>query len=282
MADAPVATPVAGTSPSASGEARRPTVIVDDLSVIYRVLVGGSGRGHAATGEADKKPAEKPGLVRRLTERRRLTARRIREVKAVRGVSFTVNHGDVLGLIGSNGSGKSTLLRAIAGLVPATAGSVHASSEPTLLGVNAALVGDLSGERNILLGGLAMGMSRREIESRVDEIADLAGLTDFIDMPMKTYSSGMAARLRFAIAASAAPDILLIDEALATGDAAFRKKSEGKIRELKESAASVLIVSHTMSDVESNCNRAIWLDQGVIRLDGDVAPVLKAYQDSVK
>lgn len=264
----------------------RPIIIVDQLHVTYRVLVGAStGKPHASAPVAGTDPQqvdEPRNAMQRFLYRRKVRTRHYRDVLAIRGVSFTINHGDVVGIIGSNGSGKSTLLRGIAGLVPATEGAIYANGQPTLLGVNAALIGDLSGYRNIILGCLSMGMTRKQVDERMDEIAQLSTLGDFLDLPMKTYSSGMAAKLRFAIAASTAPDILLIDEALATGDAAFRKTSEAKIQQLRNDAAAVVIVSHTLSDVENNCNRAIWIDKGTLKLDGDVEPVLKAYQDSIK
>lgn len=263
-----------------------PIIVVQDLHVTYRVIVGattGKPGGGTSASSGDNQQSDEPlNAVQKFLRRRKVRTRHYRDVKAIRGVSFTVNHGDVVGIIGSNGSGKSTLLRGIAGLVPATQGAIFAAGQPTLLGVNAALIGDLSGYRNITLGCLAMGMSRKDIDAKMADIAELSTLGDFLDLPMKTYSSGMAAKLRFAIAASTAPDILLIDEALATGDAAFRKTSEKKIKQLRESAAAVIIVSHTLSDVERNCNRAIWIDKGVLKLDGQVKPVLKAYQDSIK
>ena len=154
-------------------------------------------------------------------------ARGVREVHAVKGVSFTAYRGEAIGLIGSNGSGKSTLLRAIAGLLPAESGKVYTDGQPSLLGVNAALMNDLTGERNVVLGGLAMGMSPRAGQaSATRSIVDFSGINekgDFITLPMRTYSSGMAARLRFSIAAAKDHDVLLIDEALATGDAKFQQ-----------------------------------------------------------
>ena len=161
----------------------------------------------------------------------------MRKVHAVAGVSFTAYRGEAIGLIGSNGSGKSTLLRAIAGLLPAESGKVYTDGQPSLLGVNAALMNDLTGERNVILGGLAMGMSREEIRERYQEIVDFSGINekgDFITLPMRTYSSGMAARLRFSIAAAKDHDVLMIDEALATGDRSFQKRSEDRIRELRK------------------------------------------------
>jgi teichoic acid transport system ATP-binding protein len=244
-----------------------PTVIVDNLEIVYRVYGAPAAHG--------------PGTLRRLGRRGEPTAAArpvIRRVHAVRGVSFIAHHGDAIGLVGRNGSGKSTLLRAVAGLLPPHRGTVYTGSQPALLGVNAALMNDLSGERNIELGCLALGMTRREIKAKRDEIAEFAGLGDFLSLPMRTYSSGMAARLRFAIAAAQTPDVLLIDEALATGDAEFRQRSEQRIRELREQAGTVFLVSHSLSVVRETCNRAIWLDQGQVVMDGPAETVLDAYE----
>src|SRR5215204_1298661 len=136
--------------------------------------------------------------------------RKKREIKAVRDVSFSVRAGESIGMVGGNGAGKSTLLAGIAGLLPITKGAVYARSRPTLLGVAAALQPALSGRRNILLGGLALGLSRSEIDAKANEIIEFSGLQDFIDLPMRAYSSGMRARLQFSIASAVAPDILLI------------------------------------------------------------------------
>jgi teichoic acid transport system ATP-binding protein len=142
------------------------------------------------------------------------------------------------------------------------------------------MMNDLTGDRNVVLGCLAMGMSPAEIEQRYDEIVEFSGIGEFIDLPMSTYSSGMAARLKFAIASAKAHDILLVDEALATGDAEFRVRSEKKIHELREQAGTVFLVSHSLDVVLDTCNRAIWLDKGVLRLDGPVEEVVDAYNKS--
>ena len=182
-----------------------PTVVVDNLHVVYRVYGAGGNKGTAAT-----------SLMRLVRRQRRVS---IREVHAIRGISFVVNHGDVVGVIGRNGSGKSTLLRAIAGLLPAEQGAVYTSGQAALLGVNAALLDDLTGERNVVLGCLAMGMPPAEVKARYQQIVDFSGVGNFIDLPMRAYSTGMAQRLRFAIASAKSHEILMIDEALATGDA---------------------------------------------------------------
>src|SRR5690606_2022475 len=143
--------------------------------------------------------------------------------------------------------------------------------------VNAALVKQLSGERNIILGGLALGLTREEIEERFDDIVEFAGIGDAVQLPMSAYSSGMAARLRFAISTAAVPDVLMIDEALATGDAAFRQRSKERIEEIRHAAGTVFFVSHSLASVRAMCNRAIWLDKGVVRADGPVDEIADQY-----
>lgn len=222
--------------------------------------------------------------TRRPTLRRLLsqpgTARRVREVHAVRGVSFEVREGEAVGLIGRNGSGKSTLLRAISGLQPVDRGEIYASASPVLLGVGAALHQELSGRRNIFLGGTALGMSRADLAARADDIIDFAGVRDSIDLPLRTYSAGMQARLQFAIASALTPDLLLIDEALAVGDQEFRQRSRARIDELLEKASTVFLVSHSMLSVREICSRALWMDGGVVRADGPVEEVVSAYEAS--
>jgi teichoic acid transport system ATP-binding protein len=250
---------------------RTPTVICDDVHVTYRV-------------PADRErgtPSESSGRIARLA-RRGARRRPVREVHAVRGVSFTAYEGDAIGLVGRNGSGKSTLLRVIAGLLPPSSGRVWAHGQPSLLGVNAALMPELSGARNVVLGGLALGLSREEIDSRFDDIVDFAGVRDAIGRPMRTYSSGMGSRLRFAIATARTPPVLLVDEALATGDAEFRSRSEKRIRALREDAGTVFLVSHSLSSVRRSCNRALWIERGALRMDGGVDEVADAYGASVK
>ncbi|GER21919.1 ABC transporter ATP-binding protein [Zafaria cholistanensis] len=263
--DRPADSAPAGSAPAQSGpSARRPVVVVDDLHVKYKVYSSGKAAGAAAN--------------RKLFTR----TRGLREVHAVRGVSFTAYENESIGIIGSNGSGKSTLMRTIVGLTPPASGAVYASSRPNLLGVGAALIPDLSGDKNITLGGLALGYTRKEVEALREEIVSFAELEDFIDLPMKTYSSGMSARLKFAIAASKQHEILIVDEALAVGDARFRQRSEARIREIRENAGTVFLVSHSMKSILDTCNRVIWINKGVLEMDGDPATVVRAYKESKK
>ena len=197
----------------------------------------------------------------------------------MRGVSFEAYRGEAIGLIGPNGSGKSTLLRAVAGLMTPSQGAVWTRGQASLLGVSAAMMKSMSGEQNIVLGCLAIGMTPAEIAEEFDSICEFAGIGEFVHLPMNTYSSGMGARLRFAIAAARAPDILLIDEALATGDVKFRRRSEKRIRELREQAGTVFLVSHGLGIIRETCTRTIWLEDGKIVLDGDSNTVVDAYEE---
>lgn len=196
---------------------------------------------------------------------------------ALQNIDLEIEAGSTIGLIGPNGSGKSTLLRAIAGLLPPHEGAVYTDGQPSLLGVNAALMRELTGERNIVLGCYAMGMTPAEVREKYQEIVDFSGIDEFVQLPMSTYSSGMGARLRFAISSAKTHDVLLIDEALATGDREFRKKSEQRIRQIRESAGTVFLVAHDLKVIEQTCNRVIWLHKGKIKMDGDPKEVLAAY-----
>ena len=248
-----------------------PSLIVDDLHVTYRVF-GARKRGVAGP---------TPGALTRVLNRARGHVGAVTEVPAVRGVSFVARHGEAIGLIGRNGSGKSTLLRAIAGVLPPTSGRVFVSGRPALLGVNAVLMNELTGERNVYIGGLAMGLTPEQVSERFDDIVEFSGIGDFIYLPMKTYSSGMGARLRFAISSAAVPDIMMIDEALATGDAEFRRRSAKRVAALRKDATTVFLVSHSIRQVRQICSRAIWLEKGVVRMDGPVGEVCDAYEESV-
>ncbi|MFF7312928.1 ATP-binding cassette domain-containing protein [Streptomyces sp. NPDC008137] len=247
-----------------------PTVVADGVDIVYRVNGTGAGRGSATA-----------ALNRIVRRKKTEKAAGVRRVHAVRNVSFVAYKGEAIGLIGTNGSGKSTLLKAVAGLLPVENGRIYTHGQPSLLGVNAALMNDLTGERNVHLGGLAMGMSREQIRDRYEEIVDFSGINekgDFITLPMRTYSSGMAARLRFSIAAAKDHDVLLIDEALATGDRSFQKRSEQRIRELRKHAGTVFLVSHNNKSIRDTCDRVLWLERGELLMDGPTEDVLKEYE----
>ncbi len=252
-----------GATPPAPSTAEQ-TVVVDQVHLNYRIL-GKTRRGGA------------PTALRRMLLREAAPGQR--SVHAVRGVSFTAYRGEAIGLIGPNGSGKSTLLRAIAGLMTPSRGVVWTRGQASLLGVSAAMIGAMTGDQNIVLGCLAIGMTPDQIAEQYDAICEFAGIGKFVHLPMSTYSSGMSARLRFAIAAARSPDILLIDEALATGDARFRRRSELRIRELREQAGTVFLVSHGLGIIRKTCTRAIWLEHGKIIVDGDADAVVDAYEN---
>lgn len=237
-------------------------IVADDVHIDYRVYASG------------KRVTTRESL---LSLRSIRGGRDLQTVPALRGVSFTATEGESIGVVGHNGSGKSTLFRAMTGLIPPSEGRIFARERPVLLGVNAALVPELSGENNIRLGLLAMGFTPEEAAEHVDEIADFAELNDFIYHPMRTYSSGMAARLKFAIASAKAHSILLIDEALAVGDRRFRAKSEKRISELRGSAGLVMIVSHSVSSLKETCERVLWVHKGELIADGPTSDVISEY-----
>lgn len=200
---------------------------------------------------------------------------------AVRNVTFDAIEGETIGVIGRNGSGKSSLLRAIAGLMPVASGEILATATPVLLGVGAALKGDLTGRQNILLGGTALGLTRREVNERLDEIIEFSGLRDSIDRLFRTYSSGMKARLQFAVSTAVQPHILLVDEALSVGDEDFKERSNERIQDLVGDASTVFLVSHSLRTIQERCDRVLWLDKGTQRMWGPAADVVLAYQTEI-
>ena len=240
-------------------------VKVEDLSITYRTTF-------------ERKPTLKQALIRFGRGQRA-----VREIEALRNVSFEVRTGTAMGIIGSNGAGKSTLMRAMAGILPPTTGSVEVwGKASTLLALGVGFNKDLSGRENIILGGLASGLSRREVEERAEDVAEWTELGDFIDMPMRTYSSGMSARVGFSVAVHMKPDILMIDEALSTGDAKFREKANAKMAELRESARAMFLVSHGLGSIKEMCNEAIWLNKGELMMRGEPEDVVDAYMKFVK
>ncbi|MDZ4091192.1 MAG: ABC transporter ATP-binding protein [Arthrobacter sp.] len=242
-----------------------PAVVIDKVSMTYWTKSRSRDKSHTST-------MRWPGL-KDMGNRTKTV-----EVEALKELSLVVEHGESVGIIGRNGSGKSTLLKLVGGQVPPTSGAVYATSTPVMLGVNAALLPGLSGDQNIVLGCLAMGMTHQQIEEKYDEIVELSGLDEAIHMPMKSYSAGMGSRLRFAIAASIDPEILIIDEALNTGDAQFKDRTRKRMLELLDQAGTVFLVSHSMPTISDLCNRAIWIDQGELVSDGEPAEVIKWYR----
>jgi teichoic acid transport system ATP-binding protein len=201
-------------------------------------------------------------------------------VDAVRGVTLEVAVGECVGIVGPNGSGKTTLLQAMTGVLPLSSGALRVRSLPTFLGVKAALRPRMTGRANIRIGLLAQGLRRYEVEARLDDVIQFTDLGPSIDLPMETYSSGMRARLHFAIATALTPEILLVDEALAVGDRAFREKSARRLEEHRSAAGTVLLVSHNLNEIRRSCERVVWLDQGRMVLDGPTDEVLGAYEES--
>jgi len=240
----------------------RTRIRVDDVSVTYRTSL-------------EKAPTLKSTLLR-LGRRERV----VREIQALQSVSFTVPHGKVMGVVGANGAGKSTLMRAVAGILPPTSGRVEVHGRvSTLLSLGVGFNRKLTGRQNVVLGGLAAGLTRSELGAKYDEIVEFAELDDFMDMPMRTYSSGMYGRLAFAVAVTMHPDVLIIDEALSVGDARFRRKSFERMRELCGEDRTILLVSHALGSIEKLCDDAIWLDKGRIQMWDEPHAVVEAYTE---
>jgi len=208
--------------------------------------------------------------------------RRTRETLwALSDVSFTVEQGEVVGIIGRNGAGKSTLLKILSKITYPTSGRVKARGRvAALLEVGAGFHEELTGRENIYLNGSIMGMRKREVDAKLEAIVEFSGLQRFVDTPIKRYSSGMRSRLGFAVAAHLDPDVLIVDEVLAVGDADFQKKCISAMHELRGGGRTVLFVSHNMSAVENLCSRGIWLAQGRVQLDGPAPKVIEAYMTS--
>ena len=198
--------------------------------------------------------------------------------EALRGISFEVKKGEIMGIVGKNGSGKSTLLRAIAGIFSADSGSIELESDSvSLLSIGVGFQKKLSGRENIILSGMLLGFSEQEVRDKMDEIIEFANLGKFIDMPVKTYSSGMYSKLAFSITAVLETDIMLIDEVLSVGDAKFKKKSYKKMQELiMDENRTVVIVSHSTETLEKLCTSLLWLHEGEIKMQGDTKTVLDA------
>jgi ABC-type polysaccharide/polyol phosphate transport system ATPase subunit len=240
----------------------RISISVQDVSVTYRTSF-------------EKKPTLRE-TVKRLGRRERI----VREIEALRGVSFEVEHGKVLGIVGANGAGKSTLVRTIAGILPPTSGRIEVDGRvSTLLALGVGFNRKLSGRENVVLGGLAAGLTREHLASKYEDIVEFAELEDFMDMPMEAYSSGMYGRLGFSVAVNMDPDILLIDEALSVGDARFKRKSFEKMKDLCTEDRTIVLVSHSMASIEELCDQAIWIHKGELRMEGEPEAVIDAYAE---
>ena len=240
-------------------------VSVESVSVSYRAKL-------------EARPTMKSALMRLGRNKQE-----VRHIEALKNVSLEVRHGEFLGVIGHNGAGKSTLLRTIAGILPPTEGRIVVNGHvTTLLSVGIGFNVELTGRENIKLGGLANGLTPREISAKEEEIAEFSGLGEFIDYPMKTYSSGMHGRLGFAVAVSMEPDILLIDEALSAGDAEFRDRASAKMKELMGKARAIILVSHGLAVVREMATDCIWIDHGTVKATGEPGEVIDAYTRHVQ
>lgn len=198
---------------------------------------------------------------------------------ALHDVSLQVHRGEVLGIIGHNGAGKSTLLKVVARVLRPTRGRVWVKGRVApLLEFGAGFHPELTGRENVFLNGTLLGFTRQEMAAKFERIVDFAELWDFIDAPLRTYSSGMVGRLGFAIATDAQPDILIVDEVLSVGDEAFRRKSSARMSEFRDHGSTIVLVSHNMETVETMCSRVIWMDHGVARVIGDAQQAMSAYQ----
>jgi teichoic acid transport system ATP-binding protein len=235
---------------------------IEDLSISYKINV-------------ESKKTLKNAIMRASKGERVRT----RTVEAVKHLNLDIPHGSVVGIVGANGAGKSTLMRSIAGILPPTTGKIIVNGRiSTLLALGVGFNKALSGRDNIILGGLAAGMSKAEIEGQTDAIAAFADLPEgFIDMPVRTYSNGMYSRVAFAVAVNMTPDILLLDEALSAGDAAFKEKSFNRMRELCDEARTILIVSHALSSINELCDHAIWMHKGSMLASGKPEIITEQY-----
>ena len=222
---------------------------------------------------------ERPDTLRELFSKLFRHQSSYHDFEAVKNVSFEVPPGQTLGIIGRNGSGKSTLLKIIAGVYQPTKGTVQVTgSLAPLIELGAGFHHELTGRENILLNGLLMGYSKREMQERQQRIIEFADIGDFIDAPIKQYSSGMSMRLAFAVATEVDPKILLVDEILAVGDAGFQEKCFNRLRKFRASGKTILLVTHSLTEVQEHCERVLLLDQGSIIVDGPPDQAIAAYR----
>ena len=242
---------------------------IDNLSKKYRI-----GRAPAST--------LREALMNALTLRTIRNRKREETIWALRDVSFSIGSGEVVGIIGRNGAGKSTLLKILSKITYPTFGSVTVTGRvAAMLEVGTGFHPELTGHENIYLNGSILGMTKKEVERKLDAIIEFSGVERFINTPIKRYSSGMRLRLGFAVAAHLDSEILVVDEVLAVGDAAFQKKCLATMSDLRARARTVLFVSHNLAAVENLCGRCIWIDKGQLRMDGDPRTVIRAYMNSM-
>lgn len=242
-------------------ENQKPILIASNLTVDYRVTLQRSSN----------------------TKREKLLASvmgKTQTISALKNVSFVIHDGDVVALLGASGSGKTSLVRVLAGLEHPTAGAVWASSLPSTLKMSGTTFPTLSGSRNIRLSLFALGFTKAQVNERYKEIVKSIGIKDAIHRPLKSYSSGMTAKLNFALAMSRSPEIVLIDERLKDGEGKGNENLQGQIAKIKTAARAILMVQKNPEIIRENCNRVIWLEKGEIRADGSVDEVLELYQQA--
>jgi ABC-type polysaccharide/polyol phosphate transport system ATPase subunit len=245
--------------------AAAPVIQLEDVSVRYRV-------------PREKIPSFKEYAIRWL--RRQVE---YNEFWALKDVGLEVQRGEVFGIVGANGAGKSTLLKVVARVLRPTTGRVRVRGRVApLLELGAGFDMELTGRENVFLNGAILGYSRRDIAQRFDRIVDFAGVREFVDAPLRTYSTGMVVRLGFAVATDVRPEVLIVDEVLAVGDADFQRKSAARIEEFRTAGTTILMVSHNMAAVTEMCSRAAWLEHGLIRATGSARDVVADYQRQVR
>jgi len=230
-----------------------------------------------------KMPSEKITSLKEMFIKRLKRQVRYKTLRALDNVSFEVKRGEVFGIIGLNGAGKSTLLKIVAGILKPTSGEViRRGTIAPLIELGAGFNGQLSGLENIYLNGLLLGYPKKFLQDKLDEIVEFSELGEFIHMPLKNYSSGMRARLGFSIATCVQPDLLIVDEVLAVGDIKFRQKCENRIQSMIASGTSVLLVSHSLSQVQRLCQRVLWLEKGRVKGIGEAGPILLEYKENTQ
>lgn len=226
-------------------------------------------------------PQERIGTFKEYMIRRLQRKVKLNTFWALKDVSFNVKKGEVFGLIGKNGAGKSTLLKLVARVLRPTEGRVIVRGRVApLLEVGAGFHPELTGRENVYLNGALLGFNQEEMDEKFDSIVDFAELWDFIDAPLRTYSTGMWARLGFSVATASDPDVLIVDEVLSVGDEAFQRKSSARIQSFREQGATILVVSHDMDLIEGMCDRTAWLDHGHLQIVGDTGEAIHAYRQS--
>lgn len=249
------------SEPQLAPEEESPMILLNNVAVRYRV------------------PTERIGTLKEFAIR--LLQRKVsfRHFWALGGVDLRINKGDVFGLIGKNGAGKSTMLKVISRVLRPTKGRVQVYGRiAPLLELGAGFHPELTGRENIYLNGALLGYSHQQMDQVFEDIVEFSELGPFIDAPIRTYSSGMYARLGFSVATAHQPEILILDEILSVGDEAFQAKCRDRMREFRQNGATILMVSHGLASIEQMCNRAAWLDHGKIRLVGEPSEVIDAYR----